>query len=129
MKLVNVALFGGFEFALVHARHSLPVGFANKLLAPDRGDDTAAAALITELRCQLARAFIYAQARTVLVSHCEVYSDATVKLITITVRDPTVGRAEAMRRSVALIDKGKPQEAPPAYWAPFVVVGEGAAVR
>ena len=111
----------------------MPVYFANKLLAPDRGDDTAAAALITELRCQLARAFIYSQARTVLVSHCEVYSDATVKLITITVRemvrDPTVGRAEAMRRSVALIDKGKPQEAPPAYWAPFVVVGEGAAVR
>ena len=31
-----------------------------------------------------------------------------------------------MRRSmVALIDKGEPQEAHPAYWAPFVVVGEG----
>src|SRR5262245_19865830 len=26
-------------------------------------------------------------------------------------------------------DTGKPQEAHPAYWAPFVVVGEGAAVR
>jgi CHAT domain-containing protein len=27
----------------------------------------------------------------------------------------------------AMIDKGKPHEAHPAYWAPFVVVGEGAA--
>jgi CHAT domain-containing protein len=66
-----------------------------------------------------------------LVSHWEVYSDATVKLITTAIREmvnnPKVGRAEAMRRSMlALIDKGQPHEAHPAYWAPFVVVGEGA---
>jgi tetratricopeptide (TPR) repeat protein/CHAT domain-containing protein len=80
----------------------------------------------------LARAFIYAQARALLVSHWEVYSDATVKLITTALReiarDPKVGRAEAIRRSMlALIDKGEPHEAHPAYWAPFVVVGEGSA--
>ena len=35
-----------------------------------------------------------------------------------------------MRRSmVALIEKGEPHEAQPAFWAPFVVVGEGAADR
>ena len=28
---------------------------------------------------------------------------------------------------LALIDQGKPHEAHPAYWAPFVVVGEGSA--
>jgi hypothetical protein len=40
--------------------------------------------------------------------------------------DTSVGRSEALRRSmVALIEKGQPQEAHPAYWAPFVVVGEG----
>lgn len=82
----------------------------------------------------LARAFFYAQARSLLVSHWEVYSDATVKLITTAIRemarDPKVGRAEAMRRSMlALIDNGEPHEAHPAYWAPFVVVGEGAAAR
>lgn len=82
----------------------------------------------------LARTFIYAQARALLVSHWEVYSDATVKLITVALgemtHDPKVGRAEALRRSMlALIDKGEPQEAHPAYWAPFVVVGEGAARR
>ena len=77
---------------------------------------------------------IYAQAGALLVSHWEVYSDATVKLITMAIRemanDPKVGRAEAMRRSMlALIDKGAPEEAHPAYWAPFVLVGEGAARR
>jgi CHAT domain-containing protein len=78
----------------------------------------------------LARAFIYAQARALLVSHWSVNSDATVKLITGAMRemasDPKVGRAEALRRSMlALIDKGEAREAHPANWAPFIVVGEG----
>ena len=78
----------------------------------------------------LARAFIYAQARALLVSHWEVYSDAAVKLITAALsemaRDPKAGRAEALRRSMlAIIDKGGTDEAHPAYWAPFVVVGDG----
>ena len=30
---------------------------------------------------------------------------------------------------LALIDKGTPEQAHPAFWAPFVVVGEGAAGR
>ena len=81
----------------------------------------------------LARAFIYAQARALLVSHWAVYSDATVKLVTVVremARNPKVGRAEALRRSMlALIDQGEPQEAHPAYWAPFVVVGEGTSGR
>jgi tetratricopeptide (TPR) repeat protein/CHAT domain-containing protein len=82
----------------------------------------------------LGRAFIYAGARSLLVSHWAVYSAATVKLVTGAVReiarDATVGRAEAMRRSMlALIDNGSPEEAHPSYWAPFVVVGEGAAGR
>ena len=78
----------------------------------------------------LARAFIYAQARTLLVSHWAVDSNATVKLITSAMReiasDKTVGRAEALRRAkLAMIDKGAAHEAHPAYWAPFIVVGEG----
>jgi CHAT domain-containing protein/tetratricopeptide (TPR) repeat protein len=82
----------------------------------------------------LARAFFYAGARALLVSHWSVDTDATVKLITAAVSsmaaDKSVGRAEAMRQSMlALIDNGEPIEAHPAYWAPFVVVGEGAAVR
>ena len=82
----------------------------------------------------LARAFIYAQARALLVSHWEVNSDATVKLITGAMSrlaaNKAMGRAEAMRQSMlALIDKGEPREAHPAFWAPFVAVGEGGAGR
>ena len=80
----------------------------------------------------LARAFFYAGARALLVSHWAVYSDATVKIITealsVLAADPSVGRAEALRRSMmTLIDKGAPHESHPAYWAPFVAVGEGSA--
>ena len=78
----------------------------------------------------LASAFIYAQARALLVSHWEVDSVATVKLITSAMREVarnrSVGRAEALRRAMlALIDGGDPREAHPAFWAPFIVVGEG----
>jgi len=49
----------------------------------------------------LARAFFYAGARALLVSHWAVASDATVKLITGAVGsmaiDKTIGRAEAIR--------------------------------
>jgi CHAT domain-containing protein len=30
---------------------------------------------------------------------------------------------------LTMIDKGEPAQAHPAYWAPFVVVGEGAAAK
>jgi CHAT domain-containing protein/tetratricopeptide (TPR) repeat protein len=78
----------------------------------------------------LARAFFYAGARALLVSHWAVASDATVMLITGAVKrmasDKKMGRAEAMRQSMlAMIDNGKRYEAHPAFWAPFGVVGEG----
>jgi CHAT domain-containing protein len=79
----------------------------------------------------LARAFFYARARALLVSHWYVDSSATVALITRSFAelnaDPTIGRAEALRRSMlALIATGG-RNAHPANWAPFVVVGEGGA--
>jgi CHAT domain-containing protein len=82
----------------------------------------------------LARAFFYAGARALLVSHWAVDSDATVKLITGAVSrmaaDKSVGRAEAMRQSMlVLINKGTADETQPAFWAPFVVVGEGGAAK
>jgi CHAT domain-containing protein len=82
----------------------------------------------------LARAFFYAGARSLLVSHWEVASDSTVKLITKAIfelkSDPEIGRAEALRRSMlSLIKDGEDYEAHPAFWAPFVLVGEGGAPR
>ena len=80
----------------------------------------------------LARAFFYAGARALLVSHWAVESDAAVQLTTGAFAElkanPGIGRAEALRRSMEhMILNGQPREAHPAIWAPFVVVGEGSA--
>lgn len=79
----------------------------------------------------LARAFFYAGARALLVSHWPVDSDAAVRLTTGAFSEltahPGIGRAEALRRSMrALIaDRSSSRNADPAVWAPFVLVGEG----
>jgi CHAT domain-containing protein len=78
----------------------------------------------------LARAFFYAGARALLVSHWAVDSESAVALTTKAIADMTanlkLGRAAALQRSMlALIDRGG-RFTHPANWAPFVVVGEGA---
>jgi CHAT domain-containing protein/Tfp pilus assembly protein PilF len=78
----------------------------------------------------LAKAFLYAGARALVVSHWSVESDATVDLMGrffAALTDRGVGRAEAMRRAMlgVLQDPDHPEFAHPFYWAPFVVVGEG----
>ena len=87
----------------------------------------------------LARAFFYAGAHALLVSHWYVDSKATVKITTGAFaelkRDPAIGRAEALRRAMlaAMSDTSRPKTwtpaAHPAVWAPFVLVGEGGAGR
>ena len=80
----------------------------------------------------MARAFFYAGARALLVSHWEVGSDAAVKLVTRAFSEiastPQTSRSEAFRISMRdLIQTGTLAEAHPSQWAPFVVVGEGSA--
>jgi CHAT domain-containing protein/tetratricopeptide (TPR) repeat protein len=77
----------------------------------------------------LARAFFYAGARSLLVSHWAVSSEAAKALTTRMFDQSAKGasKAEALRRSMlALMARtDKWYFAHPALWAPFVVVGEG----
>jgi CHAT domain-containing protein len=78
----------------------------------------------------LARAFTYAGARSLLVSHWPVESQSAVSLMTDIFErraaNPDLNAAEAQRQAMlAMIDTPqKPQWPHPAYWAPFVLVGD-----
>jgi tetratricopeptide (TPR) repeat protein/CHAT domain-containing protein len=82
----------------------------------------------------LARAFFYAGARSLLVSHWAVDSAAALRLTTTTFdrlkagAGGAVGRAEALQQAMLayLNDASSPTNAYPAYWGPFSIVGEGA---
>jgi CHAT domain-containing protein len=78
----------------------------------------------------LARAFFYAGARSLLVSHWPVDSPSAVRLTTGLFErlkeDPRAGRAEALRASMLALmsDPSDVLNAHPAFWGPFTVVGE-----
>jgi CHAT domain-containing protein len=76
----------------------------------------------------LAKAFFYAGARALLVSHWPVESNAATALTTnmfqTLKQNPLIGRAEALRQSMMTF-ANNPKTAHPFFWAPFVVVGEG----
>lgn len=77
----------------------------------------------------MAQAFFYAGARSLLVSHWAVASDAARLLTTRMFEETEKGasRADALRRAMLALmhRKDNPYFAHPAMWAPFVVVGEG----
>ena len=77
----------------------------------------------------LAQSFLYAGARALLVSHWPVESQSAVSLMTdIFARraaDPGLSAAEAQRQAMlAMIDGPKAEWRHPAYWAPFILVGD-----
>jgi CHAT domain-containing protein len=79
----------------------------------------------------LAQSFFLAGARDLLVSYWEVESEATVRLMTGTVKrlaaDRTMSKSEALRRSMLDMIHGKEVELRhPAFWAAFAVIGDGA---
>ena len=79
----------------------------------------------------LAKAFFYAGARTLLVSHWPVWDDAAAALTTemfgAIKKNTSIGRAEALRQSMLQLASSKTNSlySHPIFWAPFVVVGEG----
>jgi tetratricopeptide (TPR) repeat protein len=85
----------------------------------------------------LAKAFFYAGARALLVSHWTVDSTAAAELTVHTLdalrkdKDHRFGRAEALRRAeMAMLDNAALDMAHPMAWAPFSLLGEGSrAVR
>jgi len=78
----------------------------------------------------LARAFFYAGARALLVSHWAVDSKAATRLAITTfdfMSTGHMGRAEALRQAMLAFmnDASGPFNAYPGYWGPFAVIGEG----
>jgi CHAT domain-containing protein len=84
----------------------------------------------------LARAFFYAGARNLLVSHWPVRDDVASRITVDVIRrqqsDPTIGRAEALQQAMRAIrddrshDSANDTWAHPNAWAPFSLIGDGA---
>lgn len=78
----------------------------------------------------LARSFILAGTKSLLASHWPVEDRAAMLLTTRTVeamqRNPTLGRAEALRQAMLSVmnEPGDPFYTHPVAWAPFVLIGE-----
>jgi CHAT domain-containing protein len=78
----------------------------------------------------LARAFFYAGARSLLVSHWEVDDKVTATLMTkvflLTKENPKLSHGEALQQAMLSIinEASSEEDLHPRWWAPFVVVGE-----
>jgi CHAT domain-containing protein len=83
----------------------------------------------------LARAFLYAGGKSLVVSHWDVSDEATEKLMSdlfaISRKKSKLSHGEMMREAtLGLLDSAtKDENAHPRVWAPFVVVGEPARVE
>jgi len=79
----------------------------------------------------LSRAFFYAGARSLLVSHWRVRDDVAPRLIPAMLlaerKNPAISRADALRQAtLAVLDDQNLNAANPSAWAPFTLVGEAA---
>jgi CHAT domain-containing protein len=83
---------------------------------------------------QLAGAFFYAGARSLLVSHWRVRDDAAERLVTLTFADrrdnPALDKAQALRKAMLQLMSDPSMDtagltfSDPSAWGPFVVVGD-----
>ena len=76
----------------------------------------------------LAKAFFYAGARSLLVSHWPVESKSATKLTTTLFKklreNPNLSKTEAFRQSMLLMASAE-EKSHPFYWAPFSIIGDG----
>lgn len=76
----------------------------------------------------LARGFFYAGSRSLLVTHWSVESRSATLLTTETFKaykaNPLLTRADALNKALLSVMKN-PEYRHPAFWAPYVLVGEG----
>jgi CHAT domain-containing protein len=77
----------------------------------------------------LARGFLYAGSRSLLVTHWAVETESARQLTTATFEhhaaNPQASKAESLRQAMLKL-MAQPKYAHPAYWAPFALVGDGA---
>ena len=88
----------------------------------------------------LARAFLYAGARALLVTHWRVFDESTAAITvqTLSIRNtrPGLSKAQALQRAMRVVRTGRrldgtalpgwnPEWAHPAHWAPFVLISAG----
>jgi CHAT domain-containing protein len=116
------SLLTASDVAALNLDADLVILSACNTAAPEAGPDA-------EGLSGLARAFILAGSRAMLVSHWSV-PDAAAPLLTSSFlaaiqKDPATRKAEALRSAILeLLETGEYTLTHPAYWAPFVVVGE-----
>ena len=119
---VSDGLLTASEIALLRLDAELVILSACNTAAPDGGP-------YAEGLSGLARAFMHAGARLMLVSHWAAPRKSTPMITTgfmTAIRgDPTLRKAEALRSAILpLLKSGDVELEHPAYWAPFIVVGE-----
>jgi CHAT domain-containing protein/tetratricopeptide (TPR) repeat protein len=96
-----------------------------------RADDGGGAAGVSAL----ARSFLFAGANSLLVSHWAVSSDATVELVSEAIKgmnsSSALSKAQALRHAALRLMRGEAgkEYRNPAYWAPFVLIGDGRSFR
>jgi CHAT domain-containing protein len=121
-KPISEGLLTASEVAQLRLDADLVILSACNSAAPDGGP-------YAEGLSGLVRSFMLAGARSMLVSHWAAPSKSTPKITTGFMEaiqtDPTARKAEALRTAIlSLLDSGDAELQHPAYWAPFIIVGE-----
>jgi CHAT domain-containing protein len=121
-KPISEGLLTASEMAQLRLDADLVILSACNTAAPDGGP-------YAEGLSGLVRSFMLAGARSMLVSHWAVPTKSAPKITTGFMQaiqaDPTARKAEALRSAIlSLLESGDAELEHPAYWAPFIIVGE-----